>query len=235
MAKQDNHVWMHFSDLMTGLMVIFLFVAISYLRKVNQSINVITDYVETKQNLYEKLQTEFQGEVRQWDMTIGKDLSIRFNNATVNFESGRAKLTPQFKSRLNEFIPRYLSILLSDGIRDRIEEIRIEGHTDTKPITTAARSYMDNLNLSQNRADSVLYYIRSMDYYTKELSSEDRQQLDYWICATGFSFSHTLDRDGNLTFESGNQPDDNASRRVEFRVLTLGDKVLEDFTSSLNR
>ena len=53
MAK--HNIWMSVSDLMTGLMVIFLFVAIAYMLKVRENQNVLTDYVETRQHLHEKL------------------------------------------------------------------------------------------------------------------------------------------------------------------------------------
>ena len=39
---------MSVSDLMTGLMVIFLFIAVAYMIQVKKNQNVLTDYVETK-------------------------------------------------------------------------------------------------------------------------------------------------------------------------------------------
>ena len=216
-------------------MVIFLFVAISYLRKVNKSINVITEYVETKQKLYNELHTEFQGEVEDWNMTIGKDLSIRFNNAQVNFVLGQATLTDAFKNRLDEFIPRYFKILLSDSIRPNISEIRIEGHTDPIPVAAANDPFMGNLVLSQERSKQVFLYIRNMPFYTDSISESQREQLQYWICATGFSYSRTLDSKQQLTFEFKTNPDNDMSRRVEFRVLTNGEKVVERFVKSLEK
>ena len=52
MAK--SNVWMSVSDLMTGLMIIFLFIAIAYISRVQQNQTVLTDYVETKNKLYDK-------------------------------------------------------------------------------------------------------------------------------------------------------------------------------------
>ena len=59
MAKQHN-VWMSVSDLMTGLMVIFLFIAVSYISRVRKNQNVLSNYVETKQKLHDKLVNEFK-------------------------------------------------------------------------------------------------------------------------------------------------------------------------------
>ena len=60
MAK--NNIWMSVSDLMTGLMVIFLFVAIAYINKVQEHSVTLKDYVEVKENLHDKLVSKFEGE-----------------------------------------------------------------------------------------------------------------------------------------------------------------------------
>ena len=59
MAK--NNIWMSVSDLMTGLMVIFLFVAIAYISKVQEHSVTLKDYVEVKENLHDKLVSKFEG------------------------------------------------------------------------------------------------------------------------------------------------------------------------------
>ena len=61
MAK--SNVWMSVSDLMTGLMIIFLFIAIAYISRVQQNQTVLTDYVETKNKLYDKLVSEFKSQL----------------------------------------------------------------------------------------------------------------------------------------------------------------------------
>ena len=65
MAK--TNVWMSVSDLMTGLMVIFLFVSIAYMHRANKLIEqrkqVLTEYVDTKNKLYEELNGKFDQEI----------------------------------------------------------------------------------------------------------------------------------------------------------------------------
>ena len=96
---------MSVSDLMTGLMVIFLFIAVAYMSRVQQNQNVLTDYVDTKEELHNKLVQEFAGDTLKWQMAIGKDLSMKFNNPTVLFARGSWALTPDFKQILDEFLP----------------------------------------------------------------------------------------------------------------------------------
>ena len=73
---QRQNVWLSVSDLMTGLMIIFLFVAVAYMIQVQDNQSVLTDYVETKQHLHDRLVSEFKGDTAKWKMVVGKDLSM---------------------------------------------------------------------------------------------------------------------------------------------------------------
>ena len=199
MAK--HNIWISVSDLMTGLMILFMFIAIAYIRKVQKSTSVLSDYVETKDRLHEKLVKEFEGDTVRWDMSIGKDLSMKFKNPSTLFESGSAELTPTFKEILNEFIPRYFNILINDELKDDIMEIRIEGHTDDVPYPQLDKDpYIANVILSQKRALSVLVYIRNLTSFS-EYSQEEKETLEYWITANGLSYGKSLNNQGQYTYK----------------------------------
>ena len=224
-----SNVWMSVSDLMTGLMIIFLFVAVSYMVKVQDSQSVLTNYVDTKKNLHEKLVSEFAGDTAEWQMSIGKDLTMKFENPTVLFASGEAELTESFKDILEEFLPRYFSILLNDTLRDRIQEIRIEGHTDDVPIPKYDKDpYIANIVLSQRRALSVVKYFRELPVF-QQYTEEQQRLIEYWLTANGFSYGKSLDDDGDYTMLSGSPINRELSRRVEIRIVTSGDEILENF------
>ena len=226
-----SNVWMSVSDLMTGLMVIFLFIAIAYMSLVRKNQSVLTDYVETKQKLHEKLVNEFKADTLQWQMAIGKDLSMKFNNPTVLFAQGKADLTPAFQKILDDFIPRYLNILITDSLRSRINEIRIEGHTDNVPFPALdADPYLANIILSQQRSLNVLRYIRNMPSFQR-YTQEQKQMLEFWFTANGLSYGKALDMNGEYIYESKKKIDLAMSRRVEFRIVTSGDEILENFVN----
>ena len=227
MAK--HNVWMSVSDLMTGLMILFLFVAVAYMIQVQDNQSVLTDYVETKQHLHERLVNEFKGDTAKWKMVVGKDLSMKFKEPEVLFKIGSGDIQPKFAEILDEFIPRYLNILLTDTLRDRIQEIRIEGHTDDLRMVRYGKDpYLSNVLLSQERAYNVLKYIREMPSF-ESYSPEDRKLLDYWFTANGLSYGKALDANENYAALSGDSIDKEKSRRVEFRIVTTGEEVLEDF------
>lgn len=227
MAKPN--VWLSVSDLMTGLMVIFLFVAIAYISRVQKNQSVLTDYVETKNEMHDKLVKEFAGDTLKWQMAIGKDLTMKFKEPTVLFASGSYQLTPRFKEILDEFLPRYFNILLNDSLSNKIKEIRIEGHTDNVPLPSYDPDpYIANAMLSQQRALSVVRYFRSMPAY-QQYTPEQKHQLEFWLTANGLSYGKSLDSDGEYTLKSGKPINKDLSRRVEFRIVTSGDEVLENF------
>lgn len=227
MAK--SNVWLSVSDLMTGLMVIFLFVAIAYISRVQKNQSVLTNYIEIKNEMHDKLVNEFAGDTALWQMTIGKDLTMKFKEPTVLFATGSYELTPRFKEILNEFLPRYFNILLNDSLSNKIQEIRIEGHTDDVPIPRYDPDpYIANAMLSQQRALSVIRYFRSMPAY-QNYTPEQKLQLEFWLTANGLSYGKAVDSNGEYTQKSGKSINKDLSRRVEFRIVTTGDEVLENF------
>jgi|SRR5690554_6180002 len=136
-SNSTENNWISFSDIMTGLMVIFMFIAISYMievQKKQQERDIIfEEFKATKEQLYAELEKEFKDDFKDWEVGLDKDLSIKFTNPDVLFRSGRSDIRPNFANILNEFLPRYFEILLQKKYKEKIAEIRIEGHTDAVP------------------------------------------------------------------------------------------------------
>ena len=73
------------------------------------------------------------------------------------FSTGQYRLTDEGRARINAFLPVYLNVLFSDEYRPYISEIIIEGHTDS------LGGYIQNLELSQQRAGAVAAYVLRRD------------------------------------------------------------------------
>ncbi len=226
-TKKENY-WVSLSDIMTVLMVIFMFIAITYMRQIKkdqESQNrILIEYQETYVALYDTLKTEFEEDFKEskWHAELSEDLSIRFLNEEVLFDYNSTVLKNEFQQILAEFFPRYLDILLDEQFKDKIAEVRIEGHTDS------VGPYMFNVRLSQNRTSNVLDFLfnrRNAEY--GNLNNKDKELVRYWFTTTGFSFGRTLDSSGDYTFETGNKESPVRSRRVEFRIVMKSDEVLK--------
>ncbi len=228
-SKKDSH-WIPLADLMTVLMVIFLFMAISYMvvikKKQNDQNKIFKEYEETKIGLYQDLDSTFRNDFKRWNLKLDRDLSIKFTNPQVLFAEGSSDISLYFQSVLSEFLPKYLTVVMQDKYKTKIAEIRIEGHTNTKPINRTADPYIDNMELSQNRARNVLAYLRTQDCFTT-LDIDKKEMLQYWITANGLSFGRTVDASDNLSIFSKQQIDNDKSRRVEFRIVTTSDEIIK--------
>lgn len=207
--------WIPLSDLMTGLMMMFLLIAVLYMVQIEAQSKkmkeVVVLYDQLRTQLYQDLNREFASDLRQWDAEISKEnLTIQFKEPEVLFAVGSSQLRPRFKEILDDFFPRYLRILTSAKYRQAITELRIEGHTSS--VWTAGvdqeESYFLNMALSQERTRSTLQYIMYMPTLKSQVS-----WLEQYATANGLSFS-------KLIRSSDGKEDRAASQRVEFRVLT---------------
>lgn len=211
-GDEEEDQWLTVSDLMSGLMVIFLFIAISYIRPMLNEKNRIESIAVTWQAsetaLADALDAEFTKDFDRWNAELDHDaLTVRFKAPEVLFANARSDIKPQFQEILRDFFPRYLKVLAQ--FKDSIEEVRIEGHTssDWGGMTSNA-AYFKNMELSQARTRAVLEYALNLPE-----SGAYRPWADEHLIANGLSSSRPI--------RSGDGIEDpDRSRRVEFRVRT---------------
>lgn len=231
MSSKKESFWIPYADLMTVLMLIFLFIAIAYMGLLQMQKKdhdkLFKDFQEIKTEIYNDLYNSFKDDMSQWHLEIDKDLSIKFTNPEVLFHSGSSEITPKFQEILIEFLPKYLKVITNEKYKDKISEIRIEGHTDTVPPRLSHDPYIDNIKLSQDRSRSVLEFFRNQACY-KDLPKKKEERLQFWLTANGLSYGRTLDVNKKLTRESGLPADNSNSRRVEFRIVTSSEKVVDE-------
>ena len=222
------------SDLMSGLMIIFLFIAVSFMsRVVDENIqikkqqetveNIVTTYEETKVSIYDDLYSEFKDDMKSWNMEIDKDGTIRFKEPDIFFEKGKSDLKPEFEDMLDSFFPRYIN-LIYENHKDKVEAIRIEGHTSSEweENATKKESYFKNMELSQDRTRNVLEYIMNI----KSILKYEDWLIDK-ITANGMSYSKRVMNDDNTE-------DKEASRRVEFKVITNSEETINEILYNYN-
>lgn len=231
MKENSDNNWVSFSDIMTGLMIVFLFISISYMLEVQKKQEerdlIFEEFKATKVELYNELDKAFKADFQEWKVKLDKNLSIKFTNPDVLFQSGKTNIRPIFAEILEDFLPRYFEIILQEKYKDKIEEIRIEGHTDMIPAPNFdGDPYIANIFLSQKRSAEVVKYFRNTEYF-KNITSEKVNLIEFLLTANGLSFGKTVDSNGELTIISGRPVNNEKSRRVEFRIITTSDKLIE--------
>jgi len=225
---KSNREWLSISDMMAGLMMVFLFIAVVFMQKVNEDkesmVEIASAYADSKSKLNEALHKEFDSDLEAWGAEILPDNTVRFRNPDVLFARSSSKIREKFKLILDDFFPRYLFILTSNEFKDDIIELRIEGHTSSlyRKDSTVKSAYLYNAKLSQNRAFSVLSYLFSLPSV---------EQYNDWLIdvfrANGLAFSQRVFRDDGVE-------DLKKSRRVEFRVVTNTEERIEQILTKAN-
>lgn len=200
----DSEQWAPVADLMAALMLIFMFIAIVFIRTVVAAEDA---HREECSKIYHILKTEFGGDFAKWDVELLEDLTIRFRNPEVLFEKGQSEVRPNFQKILKNFFPRYMDAVRDENLADDIREIRIEGHTSSE-YGGLPDAYFLNMGLSQRRTRAILRFV---------LELPQAQEYAEWaishITANGLSSSR-------LILDSEGKEDKIRSRRVEFRLLT---------------
>lgn len=215
--QETEEHWITVSDLMSGLMVFFLFIAITYMRPLINERNTVKEIAvtwdETETKLYDALSMEFARDLPLWNAEIDKStLAVRFKSPEVLFAAARSDIRPEFQSILASFFPRYLRVL--ESFHDSIEEVRIEGHTSSDwGGVSGQEAYFRNMALSQERTRAVLEFGLSLPTVTKY-----RDWAIQHITANGLS-------SGRLIMTEGKE-DPEKSRRVEFRVRTNAEREI---------
>ncbi|MBF0246147.1 MAG: OmpA family protein [Planctomycetes bacterium] len=230
----EGEHWLSISDLMAGLLMVFLFISIALMHSVNKKADedrkfaemvkqIVDAHKKSKEDIYNQLVAEFDRDLATWDAAIERDtLTMICKSPEVLFEEGKSDLKPRFQQILNDFFPRYLDVLLNH--RQSIQEVRIEGHTSTNwnRHIFGDTAYFKNMELSQGRTRSVLTHIFAMP---------ETQQQRNWIMphlsAVGYSSSHPI-----LTAQG--DEDDMRSRRVVFRVITNAEQKMSEIVVQFN-
>ena len=233
--REGTSYWSSYSDMMAALILVFsLIISVTmYQARIDlesqaeeledakaelaKTTKELEDIVGVRRDIVKNLLQEF-----------GEDMNIIIDEATgdimfssqILFDVNQSKLKPGGEAFLQDFFPRYIKVLMSEGIKENISEIIVEGHTDPNG------GYIYNLNLSQNRATSVVSYC--MTEKNNVLLPNEIDYLQTVLSANGKSFSELKYFDDEKT-----QVDYEASRRVEIKFRLIDEGQVEQMLQML--
>lgn len=224
-GHDDGAHWLSVSDLMAGLMIIFLFIAIALMRSAfserDQIREIAVAYQENQVAIHEALMEEFEADLPRWDARIDRNtLAFEFRSPDVLFERGEVEVQLRFQEILADFFPRYIEVI--GAFRESIDEVRVEGHTssDWTGARDVTQAYFNNMELSQGRTRSVLRFGHNLPAVQGE-----QDWIKERFAAVGFSSSR-------LMLDDSGEEDPERSRRVTFRVITNAEtqirRIIED-------
>ena len=191
--KEEDSSWLSISDMMAGLMMIFLFIAVLYIQNTQKYFEAVRS---TDDVICNELEKEFENEKIKWSMSICEDgLLVRFSSDGF-FDRNKFELKEQFQNILKSFFPRLMEIMWKH--KDKVSELRIEGHTDSSipENYSTLNGYIYNTNLSQDRSREVMKFCLNLDGIK---NNEDylKWSMQY-LTAHGLSSSVPIYTDSNI-------------------------------------
>jgi len=181
----------------------------------------LKDHENRKATLVEALKDELGTMVSGMEGRIDASGAIIVPD-TVLFESGKADITEKLARFLSQFCVPWLNVLMEANVE--ISEARIEGHASSEWRSTSAPhdAYLNNLDLSQRRAQVVLRYC---------LGEVEDHEIRTWarsrLVAVGYSSARPVMEDG--------REDRVASRRVVFGVVPDPEALIDTVGRELRK
>jgi len=173
--------------------------------------------VGVKSDIIAALSDEFES--KEWKVYVDQQTGAIKFDSSVLFDTNKYDLKKSGIKFLDEFIPKYFEIILSEEFSKYVSEIIIEGHTDTDG------TYMKNLKLSQERAFAVASYC--LDDQKKLLNAFDMDKIRSMVTANGKSWSDPVYRG------KSKKVDKDSSRRVEFKFRLKNEEMIDEMKKML--
>lgn len=228
MSTRNQNIWIPFADIMTALMLIFLLIVVWIFSTPSQQNLAVEEKLKNYEivldDLYNDLNNAFAEKQEEWGLHISEDLTVKLENPDILFDKDSVVIKKEFKDILDEFIPIYLSIVQKPKYEERIKEIKVEGHTGAP--SQIYSTYIQTIELSQYRARAILEYILN-HWYFRNLTAAEQEKLRFLLGAHGFGYGRAVDKNNMFVYNTGNPISPN-SRRIEFKIITNSDDVVQE-------
>jgi outer membrane protein OmpA-like peptidoglycan-associated protein len=139
------------TDLMTSLAVTFILLLVVFLKQAH----------DQAQRAKSDVQSQLQTLLQEKNLTLKQDaedpltLSVMVGENQLRFPLSSAALSTQGSQFIDQFFKNFSTKLCSGTLKDKVDSIVIEGHTDTSGERNAI-GVRNNIALSQKRSYSVL-------------------------------------------------------------------------------
>ncbi len=211
---QEPEYWLSYSDLMAGLLMAFALMLMVALYKEGEqdcmigvyeaTADSVKEILDTRQRVIQQLQEQFES---SQVVAVDSAGTVSFAGSLL-FEQASAEISSEGRAQLTAFAHDYFPLLLDEGrgVRDVLERIVVEGHTNDDG------SYELNLDLSHSRSLAVMLVLL-------DAGSVYRDDLEDLVTANGRSFADLVrTEDGSV--------DKAASRRIEIRFQMDDESVV---------
>ena len=195
----EKPFWISFSDLMSGLMVLFLVaMTVALLAVTNEISESEQEKTRREEDIREVLQ-RVRDMTRDFPGVTLRGQSVDFGER-ARFDTNSHKLSAEQARLLRQLVPKILALARDPVAGKWLKQIVVEGFAD------ARGSYLYNLNLSLQRSERVLCALLASPAGSADaLSETDQQTVRELFLVGGSSFN----------FQKASAEE---SRRIELRL-----------------
>ncbi len=223
-TEEDNPYWMSFSDIMAGLLVIFILACATLLLRLAQMEDKVSRNIEElKQS--SKARSEILHEIARDLSNKGIQVEISDNDSVLripeqafHFKTGKFEVSNEYKIAAESIGKALYHSITKDERWKYLETVFVEGHTDSRN----ARNYrMGNWELSALRAISLWKFWVEETSYGSNLENLRNRQGRLLFSVSGYAATRRVSEVEN----SKNAMRKN--RRIDIRFTTRQPSLLE--------
>ena len=203
-AAQDNFT-VSISDLMSGLLAIFILVLSYFILNFSQATAQLTQNDVTRQELLRFMQEELERSGIK--VEVDEQHGILRISEGVLFDVGLADVKPEGQVVIKKLGEVLQTALEKKEFKGRVETIFIEGHTDNVPIVTEI--FPSNWELSTKRAINTWLTMSGANPKLTELKN-DKDEIIFSV--SGYAETRPIAENSNSTEEGRRK-----NRRIDIR------------------
>ena len=227
---EDNPYWISFSDIMAGLLVIFLLACVLLIIKLSNMEEKVHDAIREIQKA-NKIRATMLVEIRNHLAEQGIIVEISENYSVLRipddrlyFDSLRYGIPEDKKGLLDDIGYALYDAIVKKKRHNYIDTIFIEGHTDSRK---AVSFEMGNWGLSTYRAIAVWKYWSEELDVGKDLKKLKNSYGKPMFSVSGYAATRPLVKNDN-TFEKQRK-----NRRIDLR-FSMKKPIISEYESVLN-
>ena len=203
-AAQDNFTF-SISDLMSGLLAIFILVLSYFILNFSQATAQLTQNDVTRAELLRFMQEELERSGIK--VEVDEQHGILRISEGVLFDVGLADVKPEGQVVIKKLGEVLQTALEADQFKGRVETIFIEGHTDNVPINNGI--FPSNWELSTKRAINTWLTMSGANPKLTELKN-DKDEIIFSV--SGYAETRPIAENSNSTEEGRRK-----NRRIDIR------------------
>lgn len=222
--QADNPYWMSFSDMMSGMLIIFILVCTALLLKLSQMEEQVAANIEELKNA-SKVRSEILQDIfaelkaQGIDVLISdNDTILRIPENSFHFKTGSFEITEDLRGTA-ELIGRALyTAITREGRWGYLETVFVEGHSDSRK---APNYRMGNWELSALRAISLWQFWIGQTEYGPLLAQLRNREGKHLFSVSGYAATR------RVAEIEDTEDAMRSNRRIDIRFTTRQPSIME--------